>query len=186
MTPPLATTTLTAPIRTPAAPSTETAIQLRMPRSEDGFALHQLVARCAPLDPNSVYCNLLQCSHFAGTAVAAERAGELVGFVSGYIPPTQPDTLFIWQVAVDARARGAGLARRMLLEILRRDTCREVRYIETTITPDNAASWALFRGLARTLDVPTQDNVHFDCNTHFGGQHASEHLLRIGPFDGVH
>ncbi|MFW9674712.1 hypothetical protein V3H45_25585, partial [Vibrio parahaemolyticus] len=73
-------------------------VMLRRPTDGDGYNLHQLVARCQPLDTNSVYCNLLQCSDFADTAIAAENAqGELVGFISGYRPPSRPDTLFVWQ-----------------------------------------------------------------------------------------
>lgn len=158
-------------------------IVLRQPRSEDGYPLHQLIDACAPLDPNSVYCNLLQCSHFAETGVAAELNGELVGFVSGYIPPTQPDTLFIWQVAVHSSGRGYGLAKRMLKEILRRPACENVRYLDTTITGDNEASWNLFLSLARDLDAETQRSVKFDRERHFAGHHDSEYLLRIGPFD---
>ena len=52
--------------------SNTTAISLRTPVKDDGFRLHQLVAECPPLDPNSIYCNLLQCSHFAETGVAAD------------------------------------------------------------------------------------------------------------------
>src|SRR5690606_17223851 len=83
--------------------STPQAIVLRAPVAEDAADLHQLVADCPPLDPNSLYCNLLHCSHFSGTSVAAVRRDEqgkerLVGFISGYIPPGQPDTLFVWQV----------------------------------------------------------------------------------------
>jgi len=93
-------------------------VVLRRPTDGDGYNLHQLVARCQPLDTNSVYCNLLQCSDFADTAIAAENAqGELVGFISGYRPPARPDTLFVWQVAVDSSMRGQGLALRMLLAL---------------------------------------------------------------------
>lgn len=158
-------------------------IVLRQPTAEDGFKLHQLIAACAPLDPNSVYCNLLQCSHFAETGVAAERDGELVGFISGYIPPQQPDTLFIWQVAVHASGRGHGLGKRMLKEILKRPACAQVRYLDTTITKDNEASWKLFGSLARDLGAESEHAVKFDRERHFGGQHDSEYLLRIGPFD---
>lgn len=158
-------------------------IVLRQPRGEDGYPLHQLIDACPPLDPNSVYCNLLQCTHFAETGVAAERNGELVGFISGYIPPGQPDTLFIWQVAVHASGRGHGLAKRMLKEILKRPACEDVKYMETTITDDNEASWNLFLSLARDLNAETQRSVKFDRERHLGGQHDSENLLRIGPFD---
>lgn len=158
-------------------------IVLRQPNAEDGYALHQLIDACAPLDPNSVYCNLLQCSHFAETGVAAERNGELVGFISGYVPPQQPDTLFIWQVAVHESGRGHGLGKRMLKEILKRPACDQVRYLDTTITEDNQASWNLFLSLARDLNAQTQRSVIFERDRHFGGQHDAEHLLRIGPFD---
>jgi hypothetical protein len=61
--------------RTPE-PCTDTAnglpMILREPGAADGPALHALVEQCPPLDPNSRYCNLLQITHFAGTAVVAE------------------------------------------------------------------------------------------------------------------
>lgn len=161
------------------------AIQLRVPRAEDGAPLHRLVADCPPLDPNSLYCNLLQCSHFAGTSVAAERDGRLVGFISGYVPPVQPDTLFVWQVAVSGAARGAGLGKRMLRHLLERPQCGEVRFLETTITPDNEASWGLFRSLARDLNAAVESRVLFERERHFGGAHDDEMLLTIGPFAGV-
>jgi L-2,4-diaminobutyric acid acetyltransferase len=173
--------------------SGQTAISLRRPRAADGPALHALVAACPPLDPNSRYCNLLHCTHFAGTSVAAERCSDgqssLVGFISAYIPPERPDTLFVWQVAVHADARGAGLGRRMLRHLLQRPACAAVRYLDTTVTGDNAASAAMFRGLADTLLRPNGEkgvrvrrHRWFDRERHFGGVHDSEYLLRIGPF----
>lgn len=83
-------------------------ITLRRPRAEDGSAIWRLIASCAPLDENSMYCNLLQCDHFADTCVVAERAGEIVGWVSGYVLPDDSETLFIWQVAVSDAAKGQG------------------------------------------------------------------------------
>ncbi|OEY66205.1 diaminobutyrate acetyltransferase [Marinobacter sp. X15-166B] len=162
--------------------SNTTAITLRKPHRDDGLQLHQLVAACPPLDPNSIYCNLLQCSHFADTGVAAEMNGDLVGFISGYIPPQQPHTLFIWQVAVHRRGRGQGLAKRMLKAIVARKHCAGVTHLETTITRDNDASWALFRSFAADMGAELSYAEHFEKNAHFGGQHDSEYLLRIGPF----
>lgn len=152
---------------------------LRKPTPGDGFALNKLVAASPPLDPNSIYCNLLQCTHFNNTAIAAELDNELVGFVSGYIPPHKPDTLFIWQVVIAQTLRGQGLARQMLLQLLRK--CAPVRFVETTITPDNKASWALFNGLARELNVALDSRLFFSRDENFGGQHDDEHLLQIGP-----
>ncbi|GAA5524901.1 hypothetical protein Maes01_01460 [Microbulbifer aestuariivivens] len=158
-------------------------VLLRKPASEDGAEVHRLISRCPPLDENSIYCNLLQATHFADTSVAAELDGQLVGFVSGYLIPARADTLFVWQVAVAEEGRGMGLAGRMIRDILARPHCQQVRYLETTITPDNKASWALFRGLARRLDAGLEESVMFDRERHFKGAHDSEMLLRIGPFD---
>lgn len=165
----------------------DTRIQLRQPTADDGAALHQLVGRCPPLDPNSLYCNLLHCTHFAATSVAAVPALEhapapLLGFVSAYVPPQKPGTLFVWQVAVAPEARGQGLGRCMLDTLLRRPACAGVRQVETTITPDNQASWALFESWARRHGVPLTSELHFECQRHFAGQHDDEHLLRIGPW----
>src|SRR3546814_20772399 len=61
------------------------------------------------LDTNSLYCNLLQCTHFAETCVLAERDGEISGWISGYRLVHDPEAMFVWQVAVHERARGRGL-----------------------------------------------------------------------------
>ncbi len=163
-------------------------VMLRRPTDGDGYNLHQLVARCQPLDTNSVYCNLLQCSDFADTAIAAENAqGELVGFISGYRPPSRPDTLFVWQVAVDSSMRGQGLALRMLLALTER-VAREhgVRYMETTISPDNAASQALFKRAFDKLGADCTTRTLFSRAEHFAGQHEDEVLYRAGPFTVSH
>ena len=142
-----------------------------------------LVENCPPLDTNSSYCNLLQASHFAGTSVAAILDGKLVGFISGYIIPDRPDTLFIWQVAVSEQARGLGLASHMLQHILARAHCSNVSFLETTITADNQASWALFTRLAKSLSTELQSAPWMDKQKHFAGLHDSEALVRIGPFN---
>ena len=158
-----------------------TSIALRIPNAGDGEALHRLVQDSPPLDENSVYCNLLQCTHFAETSIVAASPGALVGFISGYLIPARPDTLFVWQVAVSAQARGLGLATRMLNQLLERSICAQVRWLETTITEANSASRALFQGLATKLDTALKSEIQFDQENHFGGKHDSEYLLRIGP-----
>ena len=80
----------------------------------DGPAITALIRSSPPLDVNSAYCNLVQCAHFAPTCVVAERDGRLVGWLSGHRPPTAPEEIFVWQVAVAEDARGQGLAGLML------------------------------------------------------------------------
>lgn len=157
-------------------------VKLCRPESIDGFEVHRLVQSSPPLDANSVYCNLLQCTHFDGTSICAKRDGQLVGFVSGYIIPTRPNTLFIWQVVVAESARGQGLAGRMLNALLECPECGKVDYIETTITPSNTASQALFKKFAATHGAEPSITEGFDRKLHFHDHHESEELWRIGPF----
>lgn len=159
------------------------AIFLRVPMASDGMALNRLVAHCPPLDLNSIYCNLLQCTHFAETCVAACLGEELVGFVSGYVVPSEPSILFVWQVVVAPPARNCGLASRMLLELLERPACNAVSRLHTTVTPGNGPSIAMFSRLADKLDAPLRQGVWFERDAHFGGQHPDEILLEIGPFE---
>ncbi len=155
----------------------------RQPTADDGAALHDLVAACPPLDRNSRYCNLLQVSHFASTAVVAELDGRLVGSITGYLKPVDPTTLFVWQVAVAEEARGRSLATRMMDAIVDRDACRDVRFMETTIDPDNAASWRAFEKFAEARDAASEQDLLFSRDRHFAGAHGDEVLLRIGPFE---
>lgn len=154
----------------------------RTPIADDGYPVHQLIARCPPLDTNSIYCNLIQCAHFSETCVVVEQQGDMVAFLSAYIKPDNPGVVFIWQMAVDEKARGQNLARRMLDHLLSRAALRSVRFLETTITPDNPASQSVFRKLAGSLGTQLDEQVMFTRDMHFGGQHNDEVLFTIGPF----
>lgn len=158
------------------------AASLRPPTSEDGAAVFELIRGCPPLDVNSRYCNLLQCSHFSDTCVLAEQEGRVVGFISAYRVPDRTDTLFVWQVAVGECARGQGLGGRMLDHLLARPACTGVRFVETTITEDNQPSWGLFSAFARRRATALERSLLFDQQRHFDGHHASEYRVRIGPF----
>jgi len=154
---------------------------LREPLAEDGPAVTALIAACPPLDANSAYCNLLQCSHFAGSCIVAERDGAIMGWISGYRLPRDPSVLFVWQVAVSSAARGQRLAGRMLDSLLARPGLQGVRQVHTTVTPDNAASWAMFRNWARWRGARLGECPFFDSERHFAGHHESEWLIEIGP-----
>lgn len=147
------------------------------------MALHRLVRECPPLDTNSLYCNLLQCSHFKTTSIAVVSNDDLVGSVTGYHVPNQPDTVFVWQVAVHPTARGKGLARTMLRKLLERMAPQGIRFIETSITLSNEASLKLFARFATEQHANMVRSVMFEQESHFEGVHETEHLFRIGPFD---
>jgi L-2,4-diaminobutyric acid acetyltransferase len=153
----------------------------RIPTADDARGIADLIAACPPLDPNSLYCNLLQCTHFAGTAIVAERAGAVDGWISGYCLPDAPDTLFVWQVAVHERARGSGLAVAMLTQLLARAGLARTRWLKTTVTPSNEASRRMFARFARQRGAALRVEPCFDRSRHFGDRHESEELISIGP-----
>nr|WP_267137129.1 diaminobutyrate acetyltransferase [Anianabacter salinae] len=153
-------------------------ITFREPTHEDGAAIHELIASCPPLDTNSLYCNLVQCDHFAETCVVAELEGKIVGWISGHLVPNE-DAVFVWQVAVGEDARGRGLGYRMLRNLLQRDACKDVTAMKTTITADNAASWALFTRFADRVGAELDSDPHYTRDEHFRGAHATEHMLTI-------
>lgn len=155
-------------------------ITLRKPTRDDGKRIHALVRECKPLDENSCYAYLLLCEHFADTCVVAEDDGEVVGFISAYVPPNKPDSVFVWQVAVKSTARGLGLGGGMLVELLLRDACKPVQFLETTVSPSNAASARMFEKLADRMKTECVQEPFFGSDA-FDGEHEEEVLYRIGP-----
>lgn len=153
-------------------------LRLRKPDSRDGAAIWTLIGACKPLDENSMYANLIQADHFRDTCVVAELDGEIVGWISGHVIPGSNE-LFVWQVAVGPQARGMGLGKKMLMSLVKRKECRDAVALKTTITRDNAASWALFKSFARAVGGALDDTPHFERDVHFGGKHATEHMVTI-------
>ncbi|HLS68239.1 MAG TPA: diaminobutyrate acetyltransferase [Kiloniellales bacterium] len=157
-------------------------LRFRAPSLEDGKAVQDLIASCATLDDNSLYCNFLQCTHFADTCLLVEQEQKLLGWISAYRPPREPDTLFVWQVAVCPEARGQGLAGRMVERLLARPSCRGVQRLRATITPGNTASWRLFGSIADSLEAPFSRRLWLDAEENFDGDHEDEFMITIGPF----
>jgi L-2,4-diaminobutyric acid acetyltransferase len=58
--------------------------------------------------------------------------------------------------------------------------------METTISPDNAASQALFKRAFDRLDANCTTRTLFARDVHFAGQHEDEVLYRAGPFTVSH
>jgi L-2,4-diaminobutyric acid acetyltransferase len=161
-----------------------TSVIFRRPTRLDASRMHALVRASPPLDENSTYAYLLVCTHFSDTSVVAELDDRLLGFVSAYLEPAAPGVVFIWQVAVAPSARGLGVGRRLLREVLARPSCAHARFLETTITPSNDASWRLFRALARELGTRCESVATFSGAEVGGEAHEDEQLLRIGPLAG--
>jgi L-2,4-diaminobutyric acid acetyltransferase len=157
-------------------------LHLRPPLLADGKAVHELIKRCPPLDVNSSYNYFLLCSHFRDTCAVAEANDRIVGFLSAYLIPARPQTLFVWQVAVDEAARGIGLAGRMLEQVTTRPVCAGVTTLETTISPSNRSSRRVFERFAEKHQAPSCEETFLEAG-HFGAEaHEEERLIRIGPW----
>lgn len=154
-------------------------MKIRKPTLDDGQLIWCLAKESQVLDLNSAYCYLLQCRDFSEMCAVAEDGDGLVGFVTGYRPPHQASIWFVWQIGVAARARGQGVAKRLLMDVLGRHD--HLDRVEATISPGNQASRALFASLARELKAPLQESSGFEARL-FPGGHDPEPRITIGPF----
>ncbi|SED99167.1 diaminobutyrate acetyltransferase [Streptomyces sp. TLI_105] len=149
----------------------------------DGAELWRIARGSGELDLNSPYSYLLWCRDFADTtAVARDASGRPVGFVTGYLRPDAPGTLFVWQVAVEGSHRGGGVAG-ILLDALSARVAAEhgLDRLEATVTPGNLASDRLFRSYARRHGADLTREVLFPSASFPVTGHEAEVLYRIGP-----
>ncbi|MCA9047401.1 MAG: diaminobutyrate acetyltransferase [Planctomycetaceae bacterium] len=169
-------------------PQTTSAITFRPPQLQDAAAIHSLVEATGVLDCNSAYLYLLLCRHFRDTCLVADADGRIAGFVTAYRPVRHPQTLFVWQIGVDATHRRQQIGSRLLTELV--DRCRRVspvRFVEATIADSNTASAALFHRLAEQWNVPftrLPEAGFADDLFPRGHRHEAEPLIRIGPMSG--
>lgn len=159
-------------------------VSFRKPILSDGYAIYQLIKSSPPLDLNSSYLYFLQASHFADTCIVAEEDGQIVGFLSAYFRPDKPQSLFVWQVVVAKSQRGRGLAKALLLELLKNQpNDSAMTEITCTISPSNKASQSLFNSFAKTHGLLLQ-TVPFINEAHFGEEnHEAEELYILKAAD---
>ena len=157
-------------------------LTIERPCIDDGVEMWRLARDSAVLDVNSRYSYLLLARDFADTSVVAKSGAAVLGFITGYRRPAEPTTLLVWQVAVDSVARGQGLGGRMLDALV--GQVAGVEHVETTITPSNSASIALFTGFARRRAAPIRREELFGASLLCAdgtGDHEPEIKYRIGP-----
>lgn len=156
-------------------------IVYREPSIEDGAEVWKMVDETAALDANSAYTYFMVFRNFAATSVVAEVAGEIAGMVTAYPLPDDPQRLFVWQVNVAEKFQGRGIARGMLEEVMTREPCAAVRYIETTIEPGNEASEALFSRVAEHYNAEINTTEVYKDELFPDAEHKIERLFVIGP-----
>lgn len=158
-------------------------IQFSEPNEEDGAAMWEMVHDIGALDENSSYSYIMLGKFFSETCVVAKSGEDVVGFVTAFCPPTEPDVVFVWQVAVDKSQRGKGFGKTLLKELLKRVGCEDVKYLEATISPSNKPSQALFCGMAGDLNTNCEISEFFSEELFPGEGHEAEMKYRIGPFE---
>jgi len=137
------------------------------------------------LDLNSPYTYLMLSRFFTDTCAVARDGDTPVGFIAGFRPPAEPETIFVWQITVTPDVRARRLGRRMLAWLLREVASDGVSYLAASVTPSNEPSQRMFKGVARHLGVPCTEAPLFPAGAFPVDQtHEAEILLRIGPFDG--
>ncbi len=155
---------------------------MRAPRVGDAAQIWRIAKDSQVLDTNSSYAYLLWCRDFTGTSVVAEVDGRVVGFVIGYLRPEAPDTVFVWQVAVEQAQQGLGTGTALIQHLLDTVAPHGVSVLETTIAPDNPGSIAMFSSVARRRGAQITKAPMFDPEM-FPDSHEAEELYRIAPID---
>ncbi len=138
----------------------------------------ELLASLPELERNTCYAYVVLFADFANScAIAEDAAGNVVGFVVGYVPPRRSEEVFVWQVGVATSARGTGLGGRLLDHVVKSTSAR---FLTATVSPDNAASRRLFQGFARRREVGCAIGPGYPAEL-FAGPHQPEELFTIGP-----
>lgn len=164
-----------------------TGLTFDVPSAGDAADVWRLIRDCPPLDLNTPYCYMLMCDDFADTTVVVRDEGKIVACITGMRLPRKPEALFIWQVAVAESHRRQGMGHRMMRAILARDCNADMTHIETTVSPSNKPSRAMFRTFAEKLGVPMETIGEFGEDL-FPAEaseaaHEEETRFRIGPFN---
>lgn len=157
-------------------------VGIRAPSHSDGALLWEITRQAGTLDVNSPYAYMMQCRNFQSTCAIAEVYGKPAGFVTAHRLPDRPDVLFVWQVAVLSEFRGLGIAKRLLNDILDRDATAGVRTVQSTVSPSNTASRALFTAFAKTKGATLDVQPCFRIEDFPDGDvHEAEELFVITP-----
>ncbi|WP_055713599.1 diaminobutyrate acetyltransferase [Streptomyces torulosus] len=168
----------------PASLSTSSRVrpEYRTPRVEDAQAMWQMVHESDELDDNSPYYYALWCRDFAETSLVASLGDEVVGFLTGYFRPNQPDTYLVWQEAVKPRHGIPMLGVQLFERAAERAVGNGARYIEATVSADNKAIIMVLKKCAKRYQAPVHTEVLFPASL-FPEEHHDEVLYRIGPIE---
>lgn len=155
-----------------------------VPNKRDGKEVYQLIKSCPPLDVNSKYAYFLLCDHFADSSIIVRdtaNSDKIVGFIGGYRKPNEPETLFVWQIAVSEECRGQKLSHMMLERLLQVHNPVTIENVEATFTPSNKASYHFFNnfGTAKGGQVVVDDYLDESDFAEGSSTHEAEKRIKL-------
>jgi L-2,4-diaminobutyric acid acetyltransferase len=148
------------------------------PRRGDGARMWEVARAAGELDVNTSYAYVLWARDFSATTAVARDGERVAAYCTGYLRPDEPETYFVWQVAVDPDYRRRGLGLALLDELVTRTGARA---LEATVTPGNDASRRLFAAFAASRGAELRSTPLFAASD-FPDEHEPEDLLRLAPF----
>jgi L-2,4-diaminobutyric acid acetyltransferase len=152
----------------------------RAPVPEDGPAVWKLVENTPGLDSNSIYYYSLWFRDFADGSLIATVDDEIVGFLTGYRRPDEPETYFVWQTAVNPRHGIPFLGVKLFQAAADQQVAHGARYVEATVSAENKAILMVLKQFAKKHSAHIETRVLFPGSL-FPDSHHDEVLYRIGP-----
>lgn len=152
----------------------------RAPVPEDGPAVWNLVENTPGLDSNSIYYYSLWFRDFSDGSLIATVDDEIVGFLTGYRRPEEPETYFVWQTAVNPRHGIPFLGVKLFQAAADQQVADGARYVEATVSADNKAILMVLKQFAKKHSAHVETRVLFPGSL-FPESHHDEVLYRIGP-----
>ncbi|GGU24879.1 diaminobutyrate acetyltransferase [Streptomyces lavendofoliae] len=170
---------------TPAAGAEQSTVAkkqavFRAPVPQDGPAVWKLVENTPGLDSNSIYYYTLWFRDFADGSMIATVDDEVVGFLTGYRRPDEPETYFVWQTAVNPRHGIPFLGVKLFQAAAEQQLAQGARYVEATVSVENKAILMVLKQFAKKHSAHIETRVLFPSSL-FPDGHHDEVLYRIGP-----
>ena len=157
-------------------------MELRTPEIEDARESFRIARNEPNIDANTEYYYMIWYRDFSETSLVAVSEGKQIGYLTAFISPKNPDTLFIWQIATMPHHGVPNLGIKMMTHVVDKAKRKGVEYVEATVSPDNRPINYVMRLLAKRLAANYSTSMLFNPDA-FEGSHEAELMYRIGPLE---
>jgi ribosomal protein S18 acetylase RimI-like enzyme len=95
--------------------------------------------------------------HFHSTSLVAEQGGDLIGFLIGFVSPSQPAEAYIHYVGIHPGHRRSGLARHLYGHFLSQPSVAKCAWVRAITSPLNAGSIEFHEHMGFDVSDPVVD-----------------------------